>query len=107
MFDQLSGKFIDAYFIENEINMVKVNQNAESLYYAKDDEGAFIGVNKSESAKMNVYFVAKKLDHIAMLEDPKGVVYPIDKISDSDRFLTAFKLYTERKPKSKQAIMGE
>jgi lipopolysaccharide export system protein LptA len=107
MYDQVSGKYIDAYFIENEINMVKVNQNAESLYYAKDDKGAFIGVNKAESAMMNVYFVAKELDHIAMLEDPKGVVYPIDKISDSDRFLTAFKLYTERKPQSKQAIMGE
>ncbi len=107
MYDQLSGNFIDAYFTANEINLVKVDQNAESLYYAKDDKGAFIGVNKSESAKMNVYFVAKELDHISMLEDPKGVVYPIDKISDSDRFLSAFKLYTERKPKSKLTIMGE
>ena len=107
LYDQVSGNLIDAYFVANEIDMVKVDQNAESLYYAKDDAGAFIGVNKAESSKMNVYFVAKGLDHIVMLEDPKGVFYPIDKITESEKFLTQFKLFTDRKPKSKEEILHD
>lgn len=107
MYDQVSGILIDAYFIANEIDKVVVNQNAESLYYAKDDSGGYIGLNKAESAMMNVYFVNKELDHIVMLEDPKGTFFPIDKLTESDKFLSAFKLFTERKPKSKEEILEE
>jgi len=107
MYDQISGKFIDAFFVEGEIHLVKVNQNAESLYYAKDEAGAYIGLNKAESAKMNVYFSEKELDHISMLEDPKGTFFPIDQIKEGDKFLAAFKLYTERKPKSKEEVMED
>jgi lipopolysaccharide export system protein LptA/phage anti-repressor protein len=56
MYDQVSGNYIDAYFTNNEIDFIKVDQNAESLYYAKDDAEAYIGLNKAESSKMNVYF---------------------------------------------------
>ncbi len=107
MYDQVSGNFIDAYFIANEIDFVKVDQNAESLYFIKGEDGGYIGMDKSESSKMNVYFKDKKLDHIVKIENPKGVTYPIDKINESDKFLGAFKLFTERKPKSKEEILED
>ncbi len=105
MYDQVSGNYVNAFFIENEIDKVKVDQNAESLYYAKDDDGAYIGMNQAESAKMDVFFKDKELDHIVMLENPKGVFYPIDQLTEQNKFLTSFKLYTERKPKSKEDIL--
>ncbi len=107
MYDQVSGNFIDAYFTNNEIDMVKVDQNAESLYYAKDEKGAFIGMDKAESSRINVYFIDKELDHITKYENPKGVMYPIDQIPENERFLSAFKLYTERRPISRQEIMED
>jgi len=107
LYDQVSGTFIDAFFIANEINWVQVDQNAESIYYAKDDAGSFVGMNKAESAKMHVYFVNKEIDHITLIENPKGTMYPIDQLKESDKFLGAFKLYTERKPKSKEEIMND
>lgn len=105
MYDQVAGNYVNAFFIENEIDKVKVDQNAESLYYAKDDDGAYIGMNKAESAKMDVFFKDKELDHIVMLENPKGVFYPIDQLTEQNKFLTSFKLYTERKPTSKEDIL--
>jgi hypothetical protein len=107
MYDQVAGNFIDAYFINNEINHVEVDQNAESIYYATDDEGAYIGMNKAESAKMNIYFKEKELDRILMLQDPKGKFFPIDQITESDKYLAAFKLFTERKPHSKEEILKD
>ena len=107
LYDQVSGNFIDAYFTENEIHLVKVDQNAESLYYAKDDLGAFIGMDRAESSRINVYFVNKELDHITKYENPKGAFYPIDQIPENERFLSAFKLYTERRPVSRKEIMED
>lgn len=107
LYDQVSGIYITARFVNNTIDKVYVDQNAESVYYAKDDEGAFLGMNKAESARMNVYFREKKLDHIVMLENPKGVFYPIDKMNDGDQFLSGFTLQAERRPKSRQEILDE
>lgn len=105
-YDQVSGNYIDAYFKDGEMDWAHVNQNAESLYYAKDDKGAYIGVNKAECSMMRIYFVNKELDHIVMLENPKGTFYPIDQIADKEKYLSAFKLFPERRPASKAEIMN-
>jgi hypothetical protein len=54
-----------------------------------------------------MYILEKELDHIVMLEDPKGVFLEIDKLGESDKFLASFKLFTERKPKSKEDILED
>ena len=107
MYDQVAGTFIDAYFTENKIQYVHVNQNAESIYYAKDESEAYIGTNRAESAEMNVYFTDQEVDHIVFITDPKGDFYPIDKLTESLKFLNSFQLLTERKPKSKQEILED
>lgn len=104
-FDQVNGNFIDAFFENNQIKEVYVNQNARSIYYAKDEQQAYIGLNQCEASSMNVYFKIGELDHIVMHENPKGEFKPIDKIQESDRFLDNFKLWTERKPKNKEDIL--
>ncbi len=106
-YDQVSGNFIDAYFVNNEIERVHVNQNAEAIYYGKDDDGAFLGSNKSESAEMTVYFKDKELQKIVGVDNPKNVATPIDKETDATKFLAAYRLFTERKPKSKFEILND
>ena len=107
VYDQVAGNYVNAYFVNNEIDHVFVNQNAESLYYAKDDKEEYIGVNKAESSSMDVFFVEKELDHIVMHANPNGVFLPIDKLTQSDKFLGSFKLLTERKPTSKAEILND
>ena len=107
LYDQVAGIYIDAFFQNNEINYVHVNQNAESIYYARDDDKAFIGANRAEGAELKVYFVDKEVDHIVFVNEPKGNFFPIDKLQDSNKFLSAFKMYTERKPKSKEEILED
>ncbi|HPI55442.1 MAG TPA: OstA-like protein [Chitinophagaceae bacterium] len=106
-YNQLSGNYIDAYFIENQIDKVYVNQNAESIYFEKDDEGACIGANKVASAKINAYFKDKELDHIVLLEQPAGDFTPSDELTEATKFLTTFKLFDARKPLSKDDILTD
>lgn len=106
-YDQVSGTYIDAYFINNDIQRVHVNQNAESLYYGKDDSEAYLGSNKSESAEMTVYFNDKEVQKISCIDNPKQVFTPIDKETDATKFLSTFRLLTEKKPKSKAEILND
>jgi lipopolysaccharide export system protein LptA len=107
LYDQVAGIYIDAFFKDNEIYYVHVNQNAESIYYARDDDKAFIGANRAEGAELKVYFEDKEVDHIVFVNEPKGNFFPIDKLQDSNKYLSAFKLQTERKPKSKKEILED
>lgn len=106
-YDQMAGNYIDAYFTNNQIDWVHIDQNAACIYYAKDEKGAYLGLNKAESAKMKVFFKNKELDHLVFVENPSGSFIPIDKITDKDKLLESFKLFTERRPLSKEVIMED
>lgn len=107
MYDQIAGSLIDAYFNQNEIQFVHVNQNAESIYYAKDEGGAYIGANKAEGAEIKIYFEDKAIRRLVILNDPKGVMYPMDKLPDDQKYLANFKILTDKKPKSKAEILED
>lgn len=106
-YDQVSGTFIDAYFDSNQVKTVHVNQNAESIYYGKDEKEEYLGSNKSESSEMTVYFKDKKVERIVCIENPKQVFTPIDKETDATKFLSAYRLLTDKKPKSKSEILDD
>lgn len=105
-YDQIAGNYIDAYFEDDDLNLVHVNQNAESLYYGKDDDEKFIGLNKTESSEINVYFKDhNSIQRIAFIEEPKQIFIPIDKLNDSNKYLTQYRMLTDKKPQSKKEIL--
>ncbi|MEZ5047812.1 MAG: OstA-like protein [Chitinophagaceae bacterium] len=104
-YDQISGGYIDAFFENNKIHKAFVNQNAQSLYFAKDDDERYSGVNISESSSIKILFEDEKIDKIVLYEKPSGVFHPIDKITDAEKKLNTFVLYTEQRPKNKQEIL--
>ena len=95
---------MDAWFRDNELQWVHVNQNAKCVYYAKDESGAYVGMNRSASSQLDVYFEQKQIDHLVMKENPEGTFYPFDQIAAKDRQLDVFHLYTERRPVHREEI---
>lgn len=104
MYNQIKGKNIDAYFEDNEIKDALVMGNAESVYYATDDEDKFVGMNKAEGAKIKMLFKEKQVDRIVFYNKPKGAFYPMEKINPSDRFLDGFKWKKDLRPKSRNQL---
>ncbi|MBP6456273.1 MAG: LPS export ABC transporter periplasmic protein LptC [Chitinophagaceae bacterium] len=107
MYDQLKGKNITGFFVDGEINEVFVDQNAESLYYGKDDSEAYIGLNISKGASINAFFKNKEVKRILIKNDPEGKMIPMDKIQDADRFLPDYKWEEAKRPKSKKDVLGK
>jgi len=104
MYNQIKGKNIDAYFKDNEIQDALVMGNAESIYYATDDNEKFVGMNRAEGAKIKMLFADKQVDRIVFYNKPKGAFYPMEKIPESDRFLAGFEWKKELRPKSREQL---
>lgn len=106
-FDQIKGKNIFGYFIDNELNKVKVVQNAESLYYGKEDDGRLIGANKAKSAVMWLYFGNKKMKKITFEKKPEAIFTPIKQLPATEYTLKDFKWQIDRRPASRADILNK
>lgn len=106
-FNQIKGNIVTGYFKENnQLDWMHVNGNAECIYYAvEDDNGAFVGVNHTTAASINLYFKDGKLDKVKFMNDVDGTFYPPLKMPVEERRLRGFRWETERRPESKADLM--
>lgn len=100
LFDQVQGKTLTGYFIENAIRETWVMPDAETIYYSKDERDAYLGVNKASSVRMYVLFKNQKIDNIRFYEDVKQEMTPLDKADLPAMKLSRYKWQPERRPKS-------
>jgi len=101
-FNQVKGETMIAYFKDNEIDFVLIDGSAESLYYLQEDNKDLIGVNKSTSSQIKVFFAENEINLIRFYENVKGKVYPLEQL-DGDR-LNGFIWLEEYRPKTKESI---
>ncbi|MGM0565237.1 MAG: OstA-like protein [Bacteroidota bacterium] len=103
-YNQIKGKYMKAYFKENNLYKIENQGNAESIYYVKDEEGVLKGVNKSVSGSLTIYFEDNKFSWITFVEKPNAVMYPLREMSDEDRFFPDFQWQENRRPLNKDDV---
>jgi lipopolysaccharide export system protein LptA len=106
IFDQVQGRTLNAYFKEkNKIDYLLVFSSAESIYYPKDDSGAYLGVDQSESERMRVFFKDDGgIRKILLEQEPKHTMSPLDQVSLPAMRLSRFQWFQERRPKSRDEL---
>ena len=105
-YNQMSGKEIIAYIKDGELYRVNVNGNAETIYFPRDEaDSSFIGVNKTESSYVIMYFEDKKIQRIVTTTATTGVMYPIDQLSGGDLYLKNFFWLKNERPENSDAVM--
>lgn len=97
-FDQLSGKVMKAYIRDGELRQVDVNGNAETIFYPKEDNGEFIGMNTTQSSNVQIFFVNEEVEHVLFTTESNGVMYPLDQIPPGADELHAFFWATQERP---------
>jgi len=103
-FNQIKGKNMEGFFVENKINLMNVLGNAESLYYATDEAEKLVGVNKTESSFMDLYFENNKVTSILVSGVPKSIMYPESKMDTNDSKLRNFTWQIDSRPFTWQEI---
>jgi lipopolysaccharide export system protein LptA len=103
-FNQVKGRNMIAYFSSNKIRRVDVLGNAESLYYALENDTATTGMNKAVSANMVLRFADNKLKTISFLTNPDASFIPPHELKPADERLVNFKWRATERPSRRQVL---
>lgn len=98
-YNQLAGKEMIAYLDSGQLTKVFVNGNAETIYFPKDDKTKeYVGVNKTLSSYVTMYFKEKKVDRIILTTASSGTMYPLKDMGENDLYLSDFHWYDKERP---------
>ena len=106
-FNQIKGKDITAYFENDDVRRMNIVGNAESVYWARDDDDAYIGANKVLCSSMLMYFGNNEVEDIRFYNKPDGNFTPMGQVKKSEIQLAGFKWVKEERPVSLESILRE
>jgi hypothetical protein len=107
MYNQIKGNRLNGYFKNGEIDYMRAQGNAESIYYVKDDKNYLVGINNATSDIIDMRFKNKELNKVVFISDVTGTLYPIRKATEENKYLRGFKWLEDRRPKTKFELMEE
>lgn len=106
LYNQVKGNTINGLFKEGNIETFRAKGSAENIYYTADEQGGFIGVNRSTSDVIDVTFRERKPYKVVFRNNLQGNLSPITKVNVADLRVRGFKWNDEKRPKSKFEIIG-
>jgi hypothetical protein len=74
---------------------------AASIYYAQDNDSAFVGMNRSYADIIELYFLNQAIQKVKYTRSVKGVTYPIRKLPEDMLQLKGFFWMDAKRPKNK------
>ncbi len=107
MFNQLRGTRLLGHFRNGEIDNLRAKGNAESVYYAKDEEEKLVGINKATANIIEMRFKDKELNRVVFINEVNGSMIPVRQATEEDKRLRGFNWHEEKRPKSKFELFGD
>ncbi len=104
-FNQIKGRDITAFFEEGELRRMDVQGNAESVYYALDEQSAYVGVNKILCSEMLMYFGNNQIDNIRFYTAPQATLFPMKQAKHEELKLDGFSWEVSRRPKDRYDVL--
>ena len=96
-FNQIKGRNIEAFFRDDNLYLMKVNGNAETIYYVLDDENGYIGVNKSSCSSIKIKFGNNRVEHIISYKEIESSLFPMETADHSGMILPGYNWQIDRK----------
>ncbi len=102
-FDQIKGRLMTGYVVNNELDNIYVNGSGQTLYYARQDED-IIGLNRVESSRILIRFKEGKIFRIAFLQSPEGILKPLFELTEEEKTLAGFEWKIHMRPLSRHDV---
>ena len=94
------------YFKENRLNSVNVKHNGISIYFAKEEDGSYLGMNKAKSEYMTIYLDSSSVKEIIFKQKPEATLFPIKDVTPRMQYLKRFKWRSTERPLKKGDIFN-
>lgn len=98
VFNQMSGKEITAYLKEGEVKLIDVSGNALTIYYPREEDGGYVGMNTTESSFIRSFVEDQQIRRMLFTKETTGILYPLDQIPEGGERLANFFWADEVRP---------
>lgn len=105
-YNQIKGDSMIGLFDSNKLKQVNVLHNGKTIYFAKQDDGRYIGMNKAESENMSIYLDSNAVSRIIFRKQPVATLYPIKDVTPRMQFLKRFKWRGNERPIRREDIFN-
>jgi len=102
-YNQLSGKNIEGFISKDTVRKVIVSGNAEVYYFPKNKQKT-VGLNKTKSAEIHLWFKNEEIDRVTIRPKTEGVVDPIKDVDLENARLKGFNWQYQKRPKSRSGL---
>ncbi|WP_256935296.1 OstA-like protein [Olleya sp. HaHaR_3_96] len=107
-YNQISGKRLIGLFDDNnDINEVHILKNAESINYSRNDKDELIGIEKSKSGDIIIYFENKEVVELRKITQFEGKLYTEEDLPKNARKLRGFDWRDDERPKSVEDLFKD
>jgi lipopolysaccharide export system protein LptA len=90
-YNQCKGKeLIGLFNKDNQLYNIDINKNAEYLYYARQEDGNLIGIDKKISASINLKLKDNQVEELTNFGEPQGELSPSTMFPENARKLRGF-----------------
>ena len=97
-YNQVKGRNMKGFFEDNKIKFMRVFGNGQSIYYAREEDSTYIGVNVIDCSEMEFYFKNNKMDKNKFITSPEAVFYPLEEMKPEELRLKGFKWENTLRP---------
>lgn len=102
-YNQVKGRELTAYFREKGLYKIRVNGNGESVYYAQEDTGKYVGVNDVKCGKMEIRMdTNNKVKTVVYFDQPEAVFYPLADLPKNRERLQGFNWLQQPRPRQSE-----
>jgi len=101
-YNQIKGTDMVSLFDDGNLSNVMVTDEAQTIYWLREDDGSLVGINTSKSKTMNI-FMKKGEQGVSYIKYYGGIdetLYPEKDIKENERYLAGFKWLDNLRPKS-------
>lgn len=103
-FNQVKGKDMTGYFLENELRKIHVVGNGQTVYHIRNKKKQLSGVNRAECSDMLIFIADNDVKSISLQYKPDATLYPIKDTNPEEMKLKGFGWRSGIRPVSKEDI---
>lgn len=106
LYNQVAGKEIKSYFSDGKMKKTEVIGTVRVVYYPMDSDSTLIGMNVSETSKLEIYLENQKIERMVMSPQSNGTLYPMSQIPPGKDKLENFVWFDYIRPLNKEDIFN-
>ncbi|MGY0392029.1 OstA-like protein [Bizionia sp. KMM 8389] len=107
-YNQVKGKTLVGLFDEeNNLRQVDIDKNAESIFYARNENQELIGIDKAKSGSISILFSEGDIEQFIRYKQPDATMTPESDFPENGRLLRNFVWRAEERPTSVEDLFSD